>query len=1275
MLHQASVRRRSPFQGRLLADRRLRGSALCISTLEGTKFRPRRLCRKVAPQLRGGVQSIETYPGYTRCFGPYQIVKEIGLGGAGVVYSAVHEHSGQRVAVKTVRAREAALLSSIRREIRTLRRLTHPGIVRIVDDGITDGQPWYAMPLHGGPTLRDWIDERWKAQPPPTPSLRRPAAAGDVQRGLALIRSVCEALGFLHDEGITHGDLKPENIFLGEDGSAVIADFDLAWQIPGARGREVIEDSSSAGGTLIYMAPEQLLGEPIDLRCDLYALGCILYELMCGCTARGGERALEWWSEGRNDPLVPLSTLATGVSPQVDSLTEALLAWDRRRRPGHVTDVIAVLDSVLSPGSESPAKGGSVHLYRPRLVGRDRIIGGLVAAAARARAGEGSAVLVGGESGIGKTYLATELARRWPSRQLVAICSCAPIGGGHAARAASFESLEGLFQKVADLCVEGGESVYEELLGADGGVLGRYVGALADLPGCERHPPGALPEGPAAREWVLAAVLRVIENLARRTPLLWVIDDLQWADEMTLALVRTVPPDWFRRQRLLFVGTYRTDEAPDALTEVARRGDFDVIELGGVDAASARELALDMLAVCDLPGQLVEFLQRQSQGNPFHIAEYLRAGISEGVFCRVGGHVVRSGEPARSMTVAELDALPLPSRLRDLVARRLQSLSAEARAFVETAAVVGRHFDADVVRVAAEMTPESCFDAVHQLLQRQIIEHSEVGTLRFVHDKQSEIAYERIAPDRRQQVHARVARALVEQAGDESQGLSALLAHHWSCAGEPAQELRHRVAAGRAALDAAAFNDATEHLRRALELAEGGSELDGRPVGGARKAQWELWIAQAEHGRGDVPRAERHAIATLARVGYRWPGGTGGWVAMIVRQFPLQLVYRMLRPPTAATDPEQQAGLRAAARAAELLTHRYFYVENTPAMLASAFLAANLADRAPSREEVPKAFIAVAFLARVVGLKRLAGRAIEVASDAIAATSDAGRRADGLASESVYQATFGDMRLAGALADDALECLAQVNDPYLKEMVWTTCGHVEFFTGRFAEARRSYERVLESARGHGNSHHAAWGLFSIARSDVAVGRYAEAAPGLEEALAILQQRPELQSEITCWGLLASARIRLGDRKGAGDAVQAALPLIGRAQPAGFPTVEGYAAVLDALLELEPIRSASTRTALTALRRFARVIPMAKPIWLLREAAVARAAGRVRVARRCLQRARDSAEQFSMPRERALALIGLGAMEPADAGGDPGAEGRRQLAALGHAPPPSLMGKL
>jgi len=200
---------------------------------------------------------------------------------------------------------------------------------------------WTAEEERVGRSRRPGFSRR---RPPPRPSSRprrperRPAAGGQLLPALRVIHELCLTLAYLHGEGIIHRDLKPENILLDADGAPVLVDFGLAARSPWRGGREIL-DIAATQGTVAYMAPEQILGQFVDARTDLYAVGCLLYEAVTGRPPFLGERPAKVIGQHLSAaPRVP-SDFVDGVPLGLDSLILRLLQKSPRKRPGHAADV------------------------------------------------------------------------------------------------------------------------------------------------------------------------------------------------------------------------------------------------------------------------------------------------------------------------------------------------------------------------------------------------------------------------------------------------------------------------------------------------------------------------------------------------------------------------------------------------------------------------------------------------------------------------------------------------------------------------------------------------------------------------------------------------------------------------------------------------------------------------------------------------------------------------------------------------------------------------
>jgi len=206
--------------------------------------------------------------------GRYEIDREIGHGGMATVYLARDAKHKRQVAVKVLHPELAATIGPERfvREIEISAGLTHPHILPLFDSGQADGCLYYVMPYIEGESLRERLDRDGKLS---------------VEEGIRITDQVASALSYAHEQGVIHRDIKPENILLAGD-QAIVADFGIARAVQVAGG-EKLTGTGLAIGTPAYMSPEQAMGlEEVDARSDVYALGCVVYEMVVGRTPYEG---------------------------------------------------------------------------------------------------------------------------------------------------------------------------------------------------------------------------------------------------------------------------------------------------------------------------------------------------------------------------------------------------------------------------------------------------------------------------------------------------------------------------------------------------------------------------------------------------------------------------------------------------------------------------------------------------------------------------------------------------------------------------------------------------------------------------------------------------------------------------------------------------------------------------------------------------------------------------------------------------------------------------
>nr|WP_304528723.1 protein kinase [Archangium sp. Cb G35] len=802
--------------------------------------------------------------------GPYLIQGILGSGGMGIVYQGLHRETGERVAIKTVRATRTTTLASLRREVQSLSRIHHPRIVRIIAHGVSQGLPWYAMELLEARTFKQLLERYYNQTGSRSThswvstgmsAWREEAGAGQTAPQLPArplleaVMRLCAPLTYLHGCGLVHRDLKPGNIFIRDNGTVVLGDFGLAVDFDGAFGRDVLNVDGAGLGTLMYMAPEQIRGDLVDARADLYSLGCILYECVTGFVPFFGSSGMVVRRRHlQEQPTPPSQLVAEPIPPRLEWLILKLLAKRPEDRLGYAEDVARVL-SELGVDADEPEELPTPrpYLYRPPFTGREESMHTLRELLDDMLLCKGGRVFIGGGSGVGKTRLALELAREALYRSIpVVTCECIPMGLSGARvdvsmKASPLHPFRALLAAVADRCRNDGAEETARLLGPRGKVLVAYEPLLDELPGQrELPPPPPLSNADAARARIFSALQDVLFAFAEEDPVLLIIDDLQWADEMTLTFLSQLRYEDLVQHGVLMLCTYRMEELSDALRAVVSVPGSLRLELDRLNERSIESMARGMLALHALPRDFDRLVSR-SGGNPFFVAEYLRATISEGLLHRDTSGQWRLDERAR--TGGSLESLSLPGSIAQIIHRRLSDLDSRAQMLVESAAVLGREFDAELLLDTAPLEHPVALESLETLRVRQILEKAAGGKLRFLHDMLRELTYARIPHARGRQHHRRAAEAIehrYKQALDFALYIPAL-AQHWAKAEVHDRASRYFHLAGEGARTAHANAEAITYYRAAL--VEAREHLKPQPH---EPEDWRTALLGTHESLGDV---------------------------------------------------------------------------------------------------------------------------------------------------------------------------------------------------------------------------------------------------------------------------------------------------------------------------------------------------------------------------------------------------------------------------------------
>lgn len=482
-------------------------------------------------------------------------------------------------------------------------------------------------------------------------------------------------------------------------------------------------------------------------------------------------------------------------------------------------------------------------------VGRERVMTSLAARLADASEGRGSVVMLAGEPGIGKTAIVREFASSARESGVLVLSGSCVEGGWQPAYGPWVEALGGF------------------LAGLDSARLSSFVGEhvppLAELfPSLRSALPGTAEPAPLApseaRFRLYEAVARLLAEVAEEAPVLLALDDLHWADGETLALLRYVARAG-TRTRLLILGAYRDPDPDDAtrwlatelLAVIRREADYTRI---GVDGLSAAQVGKYLAAMTGMPAppRLARAVHEETAGNPFYLGEIVRQLVETG----------RLGEAAAASD--PVAALGVPAGVRDLLARRMARLSAQAREVLGVAWAFSGGFELSLLAAVTERSEAALLDAVDELLAAGLIRPA--GERRpgydFAHALVRHALADEVNPDRRARLHRRIAHAL--EGRDHREGAAELAYQYHASRALPGAEqgIGHCRAAAAAAAASHAPERAAGFLRMAADLA-GDAEA-------AEQAEilCSLAVAEAEALRLDDSRASvEDALAALSASG------------------------------------------------------------------------------------------------------------------------------------------------------------------------------------------------------------------------------------------------------------------------------------------------------------------------------------------------------------------------------------------------------------------------
>jgi anti-anti-sigma factor len=712
----------------------------------------------------------------------YFIEEKLGESRLGVVLRAIDTRTKRPVAVKIPSpAFSEETINRLMLQAPQVTALEHRNIVRVLAwDRANDHF------IH----VEEIVTERTLEEVLTAEQTQDGSPALSIDRAMAIAQDIARALEYAHSHGVIHGNLKPANVFVTEEG-AKLSGFGLG-QLE--LGRNLL-DTPLLFLSAEYLAPEQILGQVLDARTDLYALGVIVYQMLANRPPFEGTDQAVMKDHLREQAPAPRE-LNPQISRSLEHLVLKLLAKNPNDRYASAQQARNIASSLML--------GVEDVLTKPQspLVGREEELAILENNWEKAQSGRGQLVLITGELGIGKSHLAQQMATQ--SAAPVQLIGQGQEREGQPAYQLFSQILRSYFatvppefldEKTRKLCANLTHLVPE------------IRQMLPDLP----EAAALEPEQEQLR--LMSSLTQFVKRATQDRPWLLILDDLQWADPNSLELLRYLARH-LPSMRLLILGIYRDVELSrdhpllETVRDLGSHPGYQQVALKRLDQTDVTQL-LRHIWQQDIPAGLIEKIYQRTEGNPFYVEEVAKSLEDDGlVRLQEGRWHFPSEEEVR-----------LPQSVREVVWRRIGHLSPGTQTLLSQAAVLGQSFKFDTLKEMSGLSEWQVLENLDMALERQLVQEVPGDTLlRFRHTEIQRVLYDDLSPLRRRMLHGQAAEVLERLSLPEPERIAEELAYHFRSAGEYERALAYSLPAGREAQAAYANGTAMVWYQRTLEM-------------------------------------------------------------------------------------------------------------------------------------------------------------------------------------------------------------------------------------------------------------------------------------------------------------------------------------------------------------------------------------------------------------------------------------------------------------------------
>jgi len=673
----------------------------------------------------------------------YQILKKLGTGSTGEVYKVKDLKDQKIIALKILYLDRP--VQRFKREFRLLAGFYHPYLCSVYDFGILDddGRSYFTM---------EYIDGE---------DIYTAAQGVSYETIYTWIVQVCRVLEYIHSRGLIHYDIKPGNVLVakgkeqGAEGNkkryaqssmlhVKLMDFGLA-------GEQRIKGGTLIKGTFPYIAPEVIKGLAVDHRADLYSLGVLLYEVFTRQPFREEKASFVTLLKQREDRMYKSPSRIVADLPRcVERLIVRLLEFEPAARFNRANEVIKEINTFsrlkFTLETEKTIEG---YLLSSRFVGRNKEMRMLSSLYEQARQGAGRVVLITGDAGIGKSRLLKEFKIYTQMQR-----SHTFVGYAYRNKTIPLESFYGIFYELINYFDGGSELFHSRKLRFILAVLFKIFPDLIHGHLRKKLPRLVPLEPHQERLRNFEALSELIGYCAAHLKdLVILLEDLHWADDLTIQFLEYLCRSVVNR-RILLCGTCRHDALKEnqllkkVINTLHDERCFCHVKLKPFTFKSLYSFLNSTITADSNSAELVRYLLKKTDGNPFFAEEMVRTLLQK-----------RGMGIGDKISIRDVEHIPIPSTIEDVVLKRIKNLDSSARDVVKFGAVLLKGFTYDLMKQLTGTEDTELSRTLWDLKKRQVVVEED-DTYRFYHATLHEALNRQMSHYERKKIHYRIATIL-----------------------------------------------------------------------------------------------------------------------------------------------------------------------------------------------------------------------------------------------------------------------------------------------------------------------------------------------------------------------------------------------------------------------------------------------------------------------------------------------------------------------------------